>query len=276
MNNIVKRYVTAAICIPLLFLIIWQLPSIFFDVIAAIALLIALFEFIHLLNAMDLQINPAVPMLLGITLLAALFGYSQNNDDLWIYSISMLAIFAISFYQLFFHPQDMKIAATSLGSVLYGLFFICVGGGSIILIRELHAPYDGRHMITLLLSIVWTGDAGAMHVGKLIGKNKLSPIISPNKTIEGLLGAVIIGTIGGSVAYWLCGFSFPYWQLVLLSPGLIVMAHAGDLSSSIFKRASKIKDSGRLLPGHGGFLDRLDNIMFSAPFIYLFIRFVWM
>jgi len=131
--------------------------------------------------------------------------------------------------------------------------------------------FDADHYlfwIFLLLVATFMADTGAYLVGKKWGKNKLAPLVSPGKTVEGLLGGVvgaIIGAWGVKLIFWP---EFHPGLITLLGVGLALIGLLGDLSESLLKRAFGVKDSGTILPGHGGLLDRVDALLFNAPWIY--------
>jgi phosphatidate cytidylyltransferase len=130
---------------------------------------------------------------------------------------------------------------------------------------------EGRVWVLLLIVTVWAGDIFAFLSGSLLGKHKLYPKISPNKTYEGLGGA-----IGGSilVALVYSHFFIPRMDAglcILLAVGLTILGQLGDFTESMLKRSAQVKDSGSLIPGHGGMLDRMDSFLFSAPFFHYFL-----
>lgn len=124
-----------------------------------------------------------------------------------------------------------------------------------------------RHEVGILftlwaLSLVWACDIGAYFTGRTIGGPKLSPVISPNKTWSGLIGGVLLASVVGALLHVQYGLP---WRLTLTTPALAVLAQAGDLFESALKRRAGVKDSGNILPGHGGILDRLDGLVPVAP-----------
>ena len=118
-----------------------------------------------------------------------------------------------------------------------------------------------------LLCIIWASDTFAYLTGKAFGKHKLFERISPKKTIEGFLGG-LVGAVIISILIDIYSVR-PMWQWITLAVVLVVTGTIGDLVESSFKRAAKVKDSGTILPGHGGLLDRLDSLLFASPFAYL-------
>jgi phosphatidate cytidylyltransferase len=133
---------------------------------------------------------------------------------------------------------------------------------------------DGMTWIFLLLAVIFAGDVSAYYVGSYFGRHKLNPAISPGKTIEGALGGLAGNLLVGSTAkfFFLPALSWGPAILFFLAVGLA--GQVGDLFESEFKRSSKIKDSGGILPGHGGFLDRIDALLFASPVAYLFIIYI--
>ena len=155
----------------------------------------------------------------------------------------------------------------TLQKYLIGLFYL--GGGCIFLTM---IPYQdeffAKYLIIGIFILIWVNDSFAYLVGKTLGRHKLFPSVSPKKTIEGSLGGLLFALVG---AYFLGRFVpvLEITQWVLLGLILVIMGSFGDLIESKFKRAAGIKDSGAILPGHGGMLDRLDSLVFAAPFAYL-------
>jgi phosphatidate cytidylyltransferase len=160
-------------------------------------------------------------------------------------------------------PQRVGLAV--LGAVYPGLLF-----GTVVRLRQLP---DGFAWLILTLTVTWLNDTGAYFAGRAYGERKLYPRISPSKTWEGAAGG-LLASIGGALAVkslgWLPGL--PWWGCVVVGAGAGVLGPVGDLSESMLKRAFGAKDSSRLLPGHGGMLDRIDALLFTAPFVLLCAR----
>jgi phosphatidate cytidylyltransferase len=119
--------------------------------------------------------------------------------------------------------------------------------------------------VLFLCAVVWVGDSAAMYVGKSLGQHKMAPAISPGKTWEGALGGVIGGVCTAVVS---AGFWLPHlllWQCLVLGLCISLAAQLSDLGESMLKRYAGVKDSGRLIPGHGGILDRIDSLLFATP-----------
>lgn len=124
------------------------------------------------------------------------------------------------------------------------------------------APRGLAWLLTIIV-ITWLSDTGAYLVGRTIGKHPLIPTVSPKKTVEGLAGGLAAAGLTGLIAVWLFGLGVPAWQGLLLGFVLSAIGVVGDLAESLFKRQAGVKDSGALIPGHGGILDRLDALLFT-------------
>ncbi len=158
-----------------------------------------------------------------------------------------------------------------------GMFYIGIPFAHLIMLRELDGaavetslgmfPF-GCAMVWVMFIGTWASDTFAYFVGSAIGRHKLCPNISPNKTVEGFVGS-LVGT-SASVAALGAFFSFPVVTMAILGFFTAIFATVGDLVESVLKRHAGIKDSGRLIPGHGGVLDRFDSVLFTAPFVYYF------
>lgn len=127
----------------------------------------------------------------------------------------------------------------------------------------------GLVYILLTLFTIWATDSGAYFIGKAIGKRKLWPEISPNKTIEGFFGGVLSALIVGVLFYAFSSLDYSLWRMLLISLIIAIFGQLGDLVQSAYKRHYGVKDSGKLLPGHGGILDRLDSLIFILPILHL-------
>ena len=136
---------------------------------------------------------------------------------------------------------------------------------------------NNNYLVLLLFGLIWAADVGAYFAGKAIGKTKLSPNVSPKKTVEGLVGGVILSLIVAGT-YVFISLGNPsisdYLTYGILSIIISLASVIGDLFESVLKRLANVKDSGRLLPGHGGILDRIDSLTCAAPIFFLFFTYV--
>ena len=137
----------------------------------------------------------------------------------------------------------------------------------------------GQFIVLLPLLAAWGADTCALFAGMLFGKHKLAPVVSPKKTIEGAVGGVVGGAvlvlIAALIMNALMGLEMPVWAALVLGAAGAVLGEVGDLSFSIIKRQTSIKDYGHIFPGHGGVLDRFDSVLFVAPFAEILCRIIW-
>jgi phosphatidate cytidylyltransferase len=156
--------------------------------------------------------------------------------------------------------DPIEAAGKRLLGLWGGLFYIGTTGAFTV------ALASDRAALMIGLFIIWAGDTGAYFAGRSFGKHKLYPLVSPKKTIEGSVGG-IFGSVGGALLGWLwLAPDRTMWVIVVIAVVGSVIGAAGDLVESALKRAAGVKDSGAILPGHGGFFDRLDGFIFAAPF----------
>lgn len=183
-------------------------------------------------------------------------------------------------YILFQHKINVSLSKIKQNCLilLAGVFTLAPLGVSLCYLKagdDLPHNISGSFVILLICTIVWATDIGAFFVGKKIGKNKLAPKISPNKTIEGMLGGVICGLVVAISVVCLLQIEIANWPVFLIAVSLtIIAAIFGDLSESLFKRMAGVKDSGNILPGHGGVLDRIDSLCAAFPvFLVIWVYF---
>ena len=147
---------------------------------------------------------------------------------------------------------------------VYAINGVYFGGGL--------ASAGGGDRMLFLFAVLWVGDTAAMWIGSAVGKHKLAPTVSPNKTIEGfvggLLGALAVGVL---MIFWKFS-SVSWYHVLLIALGCSFFGQLGDLVESMWKRSLGIKDSSAIIPGHGGVLDRFDSLLFAAPFMWLYYQ----
>lgn len=184
----------------------------------------------------------------------------------------LVAVFAVLLVipgaRVFSRSEVDSALPASAVSVLAVLYVGLLSGAVI----RLRIDFDtaGPKLIFFLLLTVWIGDAMAYYTGKNFGKTPLLPRVSPKKTVEGLIGGVAGSLITAAVIHFTFFPEFPLFHALAAAALLSVSGVVGDLVESAWKRSAGVKDSGSLLPGHGGFLDRLDSILFTAPVLYAY------
>ena len=273
-NNMRQRLLSAAVGLLLVLLILLGFYNISFLFVVSALSAMAVYE---LMDAAKLTRER--PLTLLACLAAAAIPFSTHRN---IYSHETIAltlyVFLLLLYLLVRHERVKikEICYTMAVSLLVPFAF-----STMIFLREKY-PEDGLFYLCLILIGSWVADAGAYFVGTFLGKHKLCPTISPNKTIEGAAGALASNVIGmvlaGLVYQYLVpgqqGIELSYLNLALIGLMCAVVSILGDLTASVIKRQSGIKDYGKIIPGHGGIMDRCDSLLFVAPFFYLIIRYL--
>jgi len=153
----------------------------------------------------------------------------------------------------------------------FGPLFVSTPLAMLALLRR-QLPGDGPDFIVLAIGFAWLSDTGGYFAGRFLGKHKLYVAVSPNKTIEGAIGGLLGALVGAMWAvFGYCKGSLPLMHAVPLALVGASLGQAGDLAESLLKRSTGVKDSGGVLPGHGGILDRIDALMFTATTVYLYL-----
>jgi phosphatidate cytidylyltransferase len=263
------RVLTALILIPLVLAAIFLMPSPWFMILLVFILMRGSEEYTRLAGLSGHKAQVPVLVLQGLIMLV-LFRYRANLDSHILLLMSLAcAAWLLMFIRLpLFRPDSKPDHAYRLISLLTAILSITTGWFALGWIRA-QQP-DGAWLVLLLLLIVWAADTGAYFAGKTFGKNKLAPNISPGKTREGLFGGLITAPLVALIAANLMPIaSIEPARVVLLSLVTALVSVGGDLLVSLHKRTSGFKDSGNLLPGHGGVLDRVDSLIAAAPFFAL-------
>lgn len=204
----------------------------------------------------------------GVTVFLTLLYLGQILQlELALPAMIVILISLAIFYLISFEKTDIGESAL----ILWGIIYLGGLGGYMILLRQLP---QGMNYTLLLLVGVWSNDTFAYVAGIKWGKRRLAPAISPQKSVEGACSG-IVGTV---LLALLAALLFPGWielapgEAALLGLGISVFAQLGDLLESAIKRQFGVKDTGRLIPGHGGILDRFDSLLFTAPMVYYFLQ----
>ena len=154
---------------------------------------------------------------------------------------------------------------------LFGVLYIGFPLGTVVSTRALPA---GEFLVLFLAVVTWTSDTGAYYAGTLWGKHPLLPSVSPKKTVEGLLGGIALAVGTALLAQWWFASQLSLSDAIILGILLTVTGLLGDLFESVIKRRTGVKDSGGILPGHGGMLDRIDSLLFTAPTFYYYVAYI--
>jgi len=259
-KELVKRWQTALIALPVLFLIVYG--SISFFILALIAALLSLYEF-YGIALKDCSITHEA-CILGfiITIAWVLCVYCGYLEYLWMLAVFNLIASAFIVVFRFDGQQDIiDIVIRQLMGIIYipGLI------GFTLLIHQFE---NGHSWLYVTFLMIFSCDTGGYFMGKQFGKHALCKSVSPKKTIEGFLGGLALCVLSCVVFASLLNLPMTVGHMIVLSMIVGIVAPIGDLFESAFKRDANIKDSGSLLPGHGGLLDRIDALLFAGPLVY--------
>lgn len=186
----------------------------------------------------------------------------------YLHSLLIVSLFVPVIYQLF--KSKITLTSSKLGHYFLALAYIALPFAMLIQIPFIKDQYHPEIIISVFI-LIWVSDTFAYLVGSKIGKTKLYEKVSPNKTIEGALGGLVAALIGGVlISLYITEIALIHW--VIISFIVFGFGLLGDLIESKFKREAGVKDSSNFIPGHGGFLDRLDSIIFAAPFVYVYLH----
>ncbi|MEL3971297.1 phosphatidate cytidylyltransferase [Rossellomorea oryzaecorticis] len=183
------------------------------------------------------------------------------------YSKIELSFFAVLIFLTYTVITKNRFTFDDVGYSLLSILYVGIGYYYFMEIRL----EEGVQFVFYALFIIWATDSGAYFIGKAIGKKKLWPHISPNKTVEGFLGGVVCAVIVGVIMTFFSDLEMSIPKLIVVTAILSIFGQMGDLVESALKRHYKVKDSGHLLPGHGGMLDRFDSLLFVLPLLYFLL-----
>lgn len=262
-----RRLYSAIVLIPLLYAGIRYSPPWLLSILIGTASLLALWEFLTLYFGPTGTLVPKVTSCLAaVILLVAMYtGYSHALNP-W-----LLGIVAIILTGFFMSPTTMRQRLPLWVAYPFGVLYVVVLLGHFMLLRQL--PH-GIALIFFVLAITWLADTGGFVVGLSLGRHALAPTLSPKKTIEGLFGGILFSVLGALIShFWFLPF-FSLGECAILGMGMAIIGTLGDLAESAIKRSVSIKDSGTIIPGHGGVLDRVDSLLFTGPVIYYYVLFM--
>ena len=250
MNNLIQRILTGSVYVSLMLLATTK-PL-------YIGLLVGTFEFKKINEKQNIQFDLYPTIALGILTYASILHAELRG----LFFLAVLIYFITQLY------RPTKNTIQLLGSTFISLVYLYLPLALIIPIGLQSGSYEYKTLFGLLI-LIWASDSWAYIVGRLLGKRKLFERHSPNKTWEGFWGSFVLTSATGYVLS-INGFGLNSIEWILLGGITVFVATAGDLFQSMLKRASKLKDSGNILPGHGGILDRFDSILFCLPAYYIY------
>lgn len=257
-----QRIITAIILIPLTLLALFYLPAPWFCFVTALVTLAATWEWTALM-----EVKTSSRRVLYLVLMAALFTVMLFIHITYIFAIAFLW-WILALLLVVFYPRCAS--CWSKGVFWRGLMGFFVLAPCWAAINFLRNEEDGISSVIFLFVLIWGADSAAYFVGKKWGSIKLAPLVSPGKSVQGLIGALCFSILFVVAILWFIDFPSQFWGwCIWLSLLTVLFSILGDLFESMLKRQAGLKDSGNLLPGHGGLLDRIDSLTAAAPIFVL-------
>ena len=263
-----KRLITGLVALPFLLLLIFKWGTGIFALTISIICLIALWEYFQIVLAdKDYTVSHPIVLLSFVCGPAMIWAAAGSKPDV-VFLILALNIIACGLISVLRFKNDPDLPRVIALQVL-GMSYIPLFLAYLVLIRN---TTEGVAWTFTVIAVIFMGDTGAYYAGRKYGKRKLCPSVSPGKTVEGALGGLAANVLAGIICKLGFALSLPWIGVVPFFMIIGAAGQLGDLFESIFKRSSTIKDSGNILPGHGGILDRIDALLFAMPVAYWLIH----
>ena len=240
-----------------------------------------LFEFYRMMEAKGIKPYKAVGVAAGLGVSWYVYFLGGVFSSLFI----TLVLIGVMTMELF--RKDGELAVFHISTTIFGVFYVAWLGSHTILLRQLGESVVGMDLggglvgtdfggffVILAFGLAWGADTGAYFIGNAVGKRKLLPRVSPGKSVEGAIGGLVVSVIVALVARVTIVPLLTVVDALILGVTAPIMAVLGDLVESLMKRDVRIKDTSHALPGHGGMLDRFDSVLFVAPLVYYYLRFL--
>lgn len=271
LKAVVKRVIIVVVFLPCL-VIIAKRGGVYFLVFVSIVIFAGLWEFYKLVESGGLRPFKTIGLAGGVMMPVYIY-LGRGINDGFLLTVIVLALMAA---ELLRKNQDNPVQNISV--TILGIIYVGFLGSHLIMLRELpaalHIVYsEGSLYVLLVFILTWLYDTGAYCLGMIAGRHKLTPRISPGKTIEGAVGGVALTIIGILIARKYLFTFLGVLDSLLLAVIASVVGQFGDLAESMIKRNMKAKDSSSTIPGHGGILDRFDSMLFNAPVIYYLLKY---
>jgi phosphatidate cytidylyltransferase len=264
LRNTAMRFATAAVGIPILLYFMFWAPDLAYQGVVLLAIARAAHELMRM-TMQDARESYAFGVVSTLQLAATLI----LTDNPVLHSLSILFVIVGGVLVPLARPEPLDRAGQRLAWLIAGPFYV---GGLLASLGRIHHGERGGAWVLLAMWIAWSSDTGAYFAGRFFGRHKLAPRVSPAKTIEGAIGGLLASLTGAFAAHFWFMPTLPLLDALVLAAVANVFGQAGDLVESLVKRSTGVKDSGNILPGHGGMLDRVDALMFTATACWVYTQ----
>lgn len=265
-RNTLTRFATAAVGIPILLYFMFMAPEWAFQVLVLLAIARAAHELMRM-TMQDATEAYAFGLVSTLQLAATLI---LTDQPVW-HSLSLLVVVVGGVLVPLARPEPLDRAGHRLAWLIAGPLYV---GALLASLGRIHVGDHGGAWVLLAMWIAWASDTGAYFAGRFFGRHKLAPRVSPAKTVEGAVGGLLASLTGAFAAHYWFMPSLPLTNALVLAAVANVFGQAGDLVESLVKRSTGVKDSGNILPGHGGMLDRVDALMFTATACWVYTQLI--
>jgi len=237
-------------------------------------MVLGLFEFYVLAKKRDLKPDAVAGYLAAAALFVVFYITRpwQLLDMLWLIQAVLIVFIPGTLIAATLRGAPFEKMLASAGATILGVLYVVFLGGHLVALRTGFTQAVSADLLSFFFLVIMGADTGAYYVGKTFGKHKLAPSISPGKTWEGVVGGLVASLLLATLAHFWFFQELPLKIALPLAGVMTIVAILGDLTESALKRGAGAKDAARILPGHGGILDRLDSLLFNAPLIYYFGR----
>jgi len=268
----VARVLTAAVLLPILIaMILIEQLALPFCLLAAAVLVLGEIEFWLLARKKQIRADATAGLLSGLALLTIFYFTAPGKlPDLLMIQLVLLLLTAGSLTAGMVRGAPFDRMILSVGVTVLSVMYVILLGGHLIAVRIGFQPSLSRHLLSFFFLVIMGSDAAAYYGGRMFGRHKLAPTVSPGKTWEGAVAGMLASLLLAAAAHYWFFTNLPLRFALPLAAVMNVVGVLGDLTESALKRSAGAKDTAQVLPGHGGILDRIDSLLFNAPVIYYF------
>ncbi len=268
--NLFKRTATAVVLLPLAYFAVQHFSRFWFFALIQVIILAALIEFYNLPRHKKIFPQRGLGILVALIIAASFYFPTFFIEVALFLGLLLCGVYYVATLNT---VESLVQYPTSVALTYFGAVYLSFTLNHIIWLRDQHGPL----LIFFLLVVTFVGDTGAMLIGRFLGRRKMLPLASPKKTWAGSVGGLVFGVAAGMAFHQLfLASAAALWKAALIALLLQMVAQVSDPMESLFKRAAGVKDSSGLLPGHGGFLDRVDSLILAIPLFYYMLEYLGM